>query len=145
LDRCSIAQAFDRTDAKEKQMSTAAAWETLPAGAPQGRPRLVVIEGGATAVARRPAVLSIPRWVRLALTLSVAAVAVSMLLGLGGAAAAPGTLGSVEVRPGQTLTHIAQAEMPGIPVAEAVARIQLANNLPSTHVTAGQVIAIPSS
>jgi hypothetical protein len=74
----------------------------------------------------------------------VLAVVVSVALGLGGASATPGLLGSVEVRPGQTLSEIARAEMPGLPAAEAVARIQLENNLPSTHVTAGQVIVIPA-
>ncbi|MGA8047475.1 MAG: LysM peptidoglycan-binding domain-containing protein [Dermatophilaceae bacterium] len=125
-------------------MSTAAAWDTLPARAPAARPRLVVIEGAAGRVAPRPSVLSVPRWLRLAVTLSVFAILVSVALGLGGATPAPGPLGSVEVRPGQTLTQIAQAEMPGLPAAEGVARIQLANNLPSAHITAGQVIVIPS-
>lgn len=125
-------------------MSTAAAWDTLPARTAPTRPRLVVIEGAAGHGSSRPAVLSLPRWVRLAFTLSVLAVVVSMALGLGGASATPGPLGSVEVRSGQTLSEIARAEMPGLPAAEAVARIQLANNLPSTHVTAGQVIVIPA-
>jgi len=128
-------------------MSTATAWDTLPLQAPARRPRLVVIDGGAGRAAdagRRPAVLAVPRWVRLALTLSVVAVLVSMLLGVGGAGAATGPLGSVEVRSGQTLSQIARTEMPGVPTAEAVVRIQLANNLPSTHVTAGQVLVIPA-
>ncbi|MCA1781819.1 MAG: LysM peptidoglycan-binding domain-containing protein [Dermatophilaceae bacterium] len=129
-------------------MSTAAAWDTLPVHTPASRPRLVVIDGGAgraDAADRRPAVLAVPRWVRLAVTLSVVAVLVTTLLGVGGAGAATAPLGSVEVRSGQTLSQIAVAEMPGVPVAEAVAQIQLANNLPSTHVTAGQVIVIPAS
>lgn len=131
-------------------MSTAAAWDTLSLQAPVRRPRLVVIDGGAgrAAVAdRRPAVLAVPRWVRLAVTLSVVAGLLSMLLGVGvgGAGAATAPLGSVEVRSGQTLSQIAVAEMPGVPTAEAVVRIQLANNLPSSHVTAGQVLVIPAS
>ncbi|KAB7739805.1 LysM peptidoglycan-binding domain-containing protein [Nostocoides sp. F2B08] len=126
-------------------MSTAAAWDTLPARTAPVRPTFVVIDGAAGQVSARPSVLWVPRWVRLAFTLSVVAVVVSVAFGLGGASAAPGPLGSVEVLPGQTLTQIAQAEMPGLPAAEAVARIQLANNLPSTHVTAGQVIVIPAS
>jgi hypothetical protein len=132
-------------------MSTAAAWDTPQLRAPARRPRLVVIDGGAGAAehaGRRPAVLALPRWVRLAVTLSVAALLVSMLLavgvGVGGAGAATAPLGSVEVRSGQTLSEIAVAEMPGIPTAEAVVRIQLANNLPTTHVTAGQVLVIPA-
>ena len=131
-------------------MTTAAAWDTLPLQAPARRPQLVVIEGGAQAGAGEDAprslgatVLSIPRWVRLALTLSVAAVALSLVLGVGGAGATSAPLGEVQVRPGQTLSEIARAEMPGLPTAEAVARIQLANNLPSSQVTAGQVLVIP--
>ena len=125
-------------------MSTAAAWDTLPVQSPTSRPRLVVIDGGAAEEAGRPAALVVPRWVRLALTLSVAAVLVTMLLGVGGAGAASAPLGSVEVGSGQTLSEIAVAELPGVPVAEAVALIQLENNLPSSHVTAGQVLVIPA-
>lgn len=131
-------------------MSTAAAWDSLPTEFPSrrptaARPRLVVIEGGAESAASRPVVLWVPRWLRLALTLFVAAVLAIMVLGIGGAGAAPGPVGSVEIRSGQTLSEIAVTQMPGVPVAEAVARIQLANNLPSTHVTAGQVVVIPAS
>jgi len=130
-------------------MSTAAAWDTLPVRPPAHRPQLVLIPGGAAAAvdgadrAARPVALRVPRWVRLALTLAVLAVAISLVMGIGGAGAVPGPLGSVEVRAGQTLSEIARAEMPGMPTAEAVARIQLANNLPSTHIRAGQVILIP--
>ena len=127
-------------------MSTAAAWDTLPAygpaAAPGRRPQLVVLEGGAVRSAR-PVGRLVPRWLRLALTLSVVMVAATLLLGLGGGAGQPAPLGSVEVRPGQTLSEIARAEMPGVVNAEAVARIQLANNLASSHVTAGQVLLIP--
>lgn len=129
-------------------MSTAAAWDTLPVQTPVRRPRLVVIDGGAGEGRERTlaaAVLSIPRWVRLAITLSVLAVALSLVLGVGGVGAASAPLGEVQVRPGQTLSEIAYAEMPGLPTAEAVARIQLANNLPSSHVRAGQVLIIPGS
>lgn len=143
-------------------MSTAAAWDSATAwdgvsidgvtvpGVPIRRPRLVVIDGGRSESARghraaRP--LTLPRPVRLAMTLSVVGVAVlglaaTLLLGIGGAASSP-AIGAVEVRPGQTLSEIARAEMPGLATAEAVARIQLANNLPSTQVTAGQTIVIP--
>ena len=130
-------------------MSTAAAWGTVPVEAPLGRPgrrpELILIEGGAgrDVPAARAAVLHVPRWVRLAMTLSVVAVAAVLLLGVGGAAADPGPLGSVVVKPGQTLSEIARAEMPGVLNAEAVARIQLANNLSSSQITAGQIIVIP--
>lgn len=131
-------------------MSTAAAWDSLPVASPVRRPQLVLIPGGAAGATRRdaglaarPMILRVPRWVRLAGTLCVLALALSLFLGIGGAGAAPGPLGSVEVRPGQTLSEIARAEMPGVPTAEAVARIQLANNLPSSQVRAGQVLQIP--
>ena len=127
-------------------MSAAAAWDSLPVQIPVSRPRLVVLDGGAVG-ARRSSVLDLPRWFRLALTLAVAALLVSGLFWVtgAGAAPAPAPLSSVEVRPGQTLSEIAVAELPGLPTAEAVARIQLVNNLPSSHVTAGQVIVIPAS
>lgn len=127
-------------------MSTAAAWDTLPVQVPVRRPRLVVIAGGAGHDGERTlaaTILSIPRWVRLAITLSVLAGVLSLVLGVGGAGAATAPLGDVQVRPGQTLSEIARAEMPGLPTAEAVARIQLANNLPSSQITAGQTLLIP--
>lgn len=137
-------------------MSTAAAWDTLPISAPVRRPRLVVIDGGvidgrvidggvepASERTLARSVLSIPRWVRLAITLCVLAVSLSVVLGIGGTGAVSAPLGEVAVRPGQTLTEIARTQMPGVPSAEAVARIQLANNLPSSQVTAGQVLVIP--
>lgn len=127
-------------------MSTAAAWDALPIQAPVRRPHLVVIEGGGDQRGERTLgamVLSIPRWMRLAITFSIVAVALSLVIGVGGAGAASAPLGEVTVRSGQTLSEIARAEMPGVPAAEAVARIQLANNLPSSHVTAGQVLVIP--
>ena len=46
------------------------------------RPRLVVIEGAAGQGSPRPAVLSLPRWLRLVFTLSVLAVVVSVALDL---------------------------------------------------------------
>jgi nucleoid-associated protein YgaU len=138
-------------------MSTAAAWDALPMRKPVSRPRFVVLEGGdgfptardggagrTRAQVARPRTLAVPRWVRLAVTLSVVAVLATVLFGIGGAGAATGPLGSVEVRPGQTLSEIARAELPAMSTTEAVARIQLANNLPSSHVTAGQVLIIPS-
>ncbi len=49
------------------------------------------------------------------------------------------------VAEGQTLSHIAATELPSLPVGEAVAQIQLANNLSSAHVHAGQVLVIPTA
>lgn len=141
-------------------MSAAAAWDSVPAqvplGVPARRPSLVLVDGGVAEGGRRvrpqraarSAGIGIPRWMRLAMTLSVLGVGAVLLLGVGGVGLAAGSAdpvshGSVEVRPGQTLSEIARAELPGLPTGEAVARIQLANNLPSSQVTAGQVIVIP--
>jgi LysM repeat protein len=51
---------------------------------------------------------------------------------------------AVTVGAGQTLSEIAVRELPGMPVANAVAELQLANNLPTNHVHAGQVLVIPA-
>jgi LysM repeat protein len=50
----------------------------------------------------------------------------------------------VTVESGQTLSAIASLEMPGTPVREGVARIQLANGLSSSDVHVGQVLQIPA-
>jgi predicted Zn-dependent protease len=51
----------------------------------------------------------------------------------------------VTVRPGETLSEIAVREMPALPMREAVARIAIANDLPSSHLSAGQSLVIPKS
>lgn len=51
---------------------------------------------------------------------------------------------TVTVESGQTLSAIASHEMPGTPVREGVARIQLANGLSSSDVHVGQVLQIPA-
>lgn len=67
-----------------------------------------------------------------------------------GVALAPGSPASaahhaVTVRPGDTLSEIAVREMPRLPIREAVARIQIANDLPGPHISAGQSLVIPKS
>lgn len=49
----------------------------------------------------------------------------------------------VTVRPGETLSGIAARELPEVAVSEGVAQIQLANNLSSPYLAAGQDLAIP--
>ena len=49
----------------------------------------------------------------------------------------------VTVQSGQTLSHIAARELPDLPIGTAVAEIQLANQLNTTHVHAGQQLVIP--
>lgn len=88
--------------------------------------------------------LRITRRGRLAITTTLAAAAVVTGLAWGGAGSAAPAGESITVREGQTLTSIARAEMPQVPVGEAVAQLQLANALPTSHVHAGQTLVIPT-
>ena len=72
---------------------------------------------------------------------AVVAIALAMAVAAGSAASAADH--AVTVQPGQTLSEIALREMPGLGMREAVARIQVANDLPSSHVSAGQSLVIP--
>lgn len=60
-------------------------------------------------------------------------------------AAAPAPTGptSVVVQSGQTLSEVAHHALPQLPVQEAVTRVQLANDLNSLQVSAGQTLLIP--
>ena len=62
--------------------------------------------------------------------------------GMGSAAPAPA---QVTVHAGQTLSGIAAHELPSLPLADAIVRIQLANDLATGQVDAGQVLVIPAS
>lgn len=50
---------------------------------------------------------------------------------------------TVVVEPRQTLSHVAARELPALPLGTAVAELQLANRLNTTHVHAGQVLRVP--
>ncbi|SDO77998.1 LysM domain-containing protein [Pedococcus dokdonensis] len=129
-------------------MSAAVAWDVAPApvrvpGRP-ARPQLVSVPTG-SAVADLPArPLRITRAGRLAITLSVvvAAIALSVALFTGGASATV-IDHSTTVRPGQTLSEIATQQLPQLSMAEAVAQIQIANDLTGSDVHAGQTLLIP--
>lgn len=80
---------------------------------------------------------------RLAVTLTI----LSALAVAGAGAASGGGANaefSVVVNAGQTLSEIAAAELPGLPIGDAVARLQVANNLSSPQVEVGQVLIVPS-
>jgi len=133
-------------------MSAAVAWDiaTAPVAAPgrgpRGplRPRLTSVPCGDAAVARPAAPVRITRAGRLAITLTVALALVVLAVALfpGGAS---GTVidHSTTVQSGQTLSEVAAHELPQLPMADAVARIQVANNLTSPEVHAGQSLLIP--
>ena len=131
-------------------MSAAVAWDVAPApvrvpGRP-ARPQLVSVPTGA-AVRKAPTTpVRITRAGRLALTLTVlvAAVALAAALLAGGASASATVIDhSTTVRSGQTLSEIATQQLPQLSMAEAVAEIQVANNLTGSDVHAGQTLLIP--
>lgn len=104
---------------------------------------LVSVPTGDAVIARSVPRTRLTRRGRLAITLSTVAVAsvASATMAFGGPALTPQ---QVTVEPGQTLGEIAAAELSGIPSAEAVTRLQVANGLTTNHVHAGQTLTIPA-
>lgn len=52
-------------------------------------------------------------------------------------------LPTVTVTQGQTLSEVAAAQLPTVPLSEAIYQIQRANGLGSSQVSAGQTLSIP--
>lgn len=125
-------------------MSAAAAWDVAPLERPRSRPALHLVPRGPDAGTREPA-LRVSRFGRLLATAGgVVVVTVLALALLGIAAAGAATDHTVTVQAGQTLSEVASVELPQLSVAEGVARIQLANDLSTSQVHAGQELAIPA-
>ena len=132
-------------------MSAAVAWDVAPAPLRMpgtfGRPQLVSVPCGPEAVAAPgpTAALRITRLGRLAITsvVLVALMALAIALFSGGASATV-IDHSTTVQRGQTLSEIAAQQLPGLSVADAVARIQVANDLTSSEIHAGQSLLIPA-
>lgn len=84
---------------------------------------------------------------RLVITLMTTALLVlalaALLLATSVNAAAPQIDHATTVSAGQTLSEVAAAQLPGLPINDAVARIQLANGLNTLQVHAGQSLLIP--
>lgn len=128
-------------DDMEDIMTAAAAWDVAPIGVRSTRPTLRLVPTGPDAA--HPAV-RISRFGRLMLTVSAVVVLTVLAVTLLGLRAAGASIDhTVTVRPGQTLTEVAAVELPELPVPEGVAQIQLANDMNSSHVHAGQQLAIP--
>jgi hypothetical protein len=133
-------------------MSAAVAWDlnATPARVPARptRPRLVLVPTGDAVPAPASGPLRLTRAGRLAITLAVTALVLGATLlavvTTAGATPTPRADHAVTVVEGQTLSEVAARELPGVPVAEAVAQLQLANNLPSAQVHAGQVLVVPA-
>lgn len=107
------------------------------------RPHLVVLPGGAQPTAAGP--VRITRRGRLALLgLALAIAATVGLMGMRGAGAVE-PLRTVTVPAGQTLSEIAAAELPELPISQGILAIQLANQMSTAQVSAGQQLVIPRS
>ena len=128
-------------------MSAAVAWELdpTPGRMPQraARPHLRLVGPGERAFV--PA-LRLARRGRLMITLLISATALALAVGFASSvsAAGPQIDHATTVFAGQTLSEVAAAQLPGLSINEAVAQIQLANNLNTTQVHAGQSLLIPS-
>ncbi|USQ77282.1 LysM peptidoglycan-binding domain-containing protein [Ornithinimicrobium cryptoxanthini] len=88
--------------------------------------------------------LTLTRRARLLMTLTVAgALVVVIAAAMGVFPAMAAGSHTVVVQPGQTLSHVAVAELPELPMDRAIVQIQLANEMNSLDVQAGTVLQIP--
>lgn len=148
----------------EDTMSAAPAWDDLEPGpdprtsrSRSVRPahlRLVstgetdALEGGVRSVNRGGrAHVRLTRRGRLAITVLVTAavVALAVTLSSGAFASVPAIQRTVTVSSGQTLSEVAVVQLPQLSVQQGVNELQLANNLTSQDVHAGQVLRIPAA
>jgi hypothetical protein len=148
----------DRTDRLEDSMSAATTWgylESAPCSAPHPGPHtrrpgrrshLRLVPTGPD-VQASPTHSRVTRRGRLAITLLVTAAVLTLAMSLASGMSAPTGVAqpTVTVSSGQTLSDIAAAELPQLPVREAVVQLQLANDLTSMQVHAGQVLVVPSA
>ena len=129
--------------------AASAAWDTIPAVVvghgprrADGRADLRLVHPRAAVPAAR---LRVTRFGRLLLVLGVVAVAAALAVTVLGAGPASATIDhTITVTSGDTLSAIAATSSPQVAVAEGVAQIQLANDLSSSQVHAGQRLAIPA-
>ena len=110
------------------------------APAPVQRPRLVLVPQ----IAPEPK-YRLTRRGRIVVAFLVAAVVAVLALAVGGQlASAAGEPRTITVEAGQTLSEVAAQELPQLTIAEGIVEIQLANNLPTSHVHAGQTLVVPT-
>ncbi len=99
--------------------------------------------GRATRATEPP--LRLTRLGRLVIALAIATAMALLGVGLAGQlATASSAPRAVTVVSGDTLSEIAARELPGLPIADGVIEIQLANGLSSSQVSAGQALVIPT-
>ncbi|GAA2732402.1 hypothetical protein GCM10009867_08200 [Pedococcus aerophilus] len=131
-------------------MSAAVAWDIAPAPVRMPvrpvRPQLVSVPTGEDVVIRPAAPLRLTRAGRLAVTMTVVVVGVVLAISLlSGGASAVVIDHSTTVQAGQTLSEVAATQLPQLPINEAVAQIQIANDLAGSDVHAGQTLLIPAA
>lgn len=148
-DRWAPALAAVAPAAGMEDMMSAVAWDATASGyaapAVPVRPHLRLVPAGRAVAADRGEGMRLTRRGRLVVTLAAAAsIAGFGMIGHVGSPAAPSASITVTVQPGQTLSEIASTQTAGFDsVREAVAAIQIANNLPSTSISAGQQLVVP--
>jgi hypothetical protein len=137
----------------EHAMSDTVVWELLtspaPLSSPTTRPRLRLVGpdecvspgGRVGAPAMR---LTVRGRLVIALVVGVAAVTLAVVLATSVDAAAPQIDHATTVSPGQTLSEVAVAQLPSLPINDGVAWIQLVNGLNTSQVYAGQSLLIPA-
>jgi hypothetical protein len=135
---------------QEDAMSAAVAWNPalVPVRIPSrtAHPRLRLVRPGERVCASASPVTRLSRRGRLLITLMVVAGVLSLIGALTtSVSATPAQIDhATTVSAGQTLSEVAAAQLPGLPVREAVAGIQLANGLNTAQVHAGQSLLIPA-
>jgi len=103
------------------------------------RPRLVLVPQPAPEPKYR-----LTRRGRVVVAFLVAALLTVLALAVGGQlASAAGEPHTIRVEAGTTLSEIAARELPQLTIAEGVVELQLANNLPTSQVHAGQTLVVP--
>ncbi|NHA69485.1 LysM peptidoglycan-binding domain-containing protein [Phycicoccus flavus] len=124
---------------------SAIAWEPLEdlaTPAPR-RPRLALVPDAAPARRVDEGLRLTARGRLVLLVLAVAVLGAALgFRGMGGAGAVT-PQHTVTVGAGQTLSEIAAAELPGQSISQGVLSIQLANDLSTAQVSAGQELVIP--
>lgn len=126
-------------------MSAVTAWEVSQGGPAAPRARHLTVVPDLPVRATRPRLRLTGRG-RLVLVVAGVFAAFGLIMASAAMAAGPSAPAStVTVTPGQTLSEIAHAQLPELPVREAVVRFQLANGLSSLEVNAGQTLVVPSA
>jgi len=117
---------------------------------PDRRAHLVLVPTGPDVVRARRAArateppLRLTRLGRLVVAVIIATAIAVLGVGLAGQlATASSAPRAVTVVAGDTLSEIAARELPGLPIAEGVIEIQLANGLSTAQISAGQALVIP--